>query len=602
MSIRWKFVIICVSVVFLVMVVTGTIIIFTLRSDAAAGSHSDMRDWADEIAFHVIGHSLRLMDDDADLTSEDDINRLENSFREPFRELASNRLPIGMDAFIINASYRRTAEGTQPTEYSDRISSDVIISALVGNASFLAFRSRSNPITGDVERWFEYARPVYLIDDYTPTYIIYMRDSADDFLNNLDDITRTIFVGGIIALGAAILLIIVFSIPLTQNLLSLNKSIKSFKVGGEPITLTGANDEIGQLAESYNNMSQELNNSMIAITGEKNKMEIIMYNMSDGVLAYDGDGVLIHSNYACEELLGLSDARTMSMSELFNALNLDIPHDTDYDKIEDIIIKRGEKFVNASFNSHKNEAGDVQGLVIVLQDITKHMRLDNMRKEFVANVSHELRTPLTTIKGYAETLVDGAGDDPAIRNEFLEIINTESDRMATIIKDLLELSRFDDNRADFDFAMADLISLAKNNVINHRIMAKKQKKAIVFKTDLQQAVIRMDSDRINQVFNNIISNSLRYSHSGAKIEISIEEREHHYLVYISDTGIGIPKEDLRNIFERFYRADKARSRELGGTGLGLSIAKEIVEAHNGRIYASSELGVGTTMTLRFQKP
>jgi two-component system sensor histidine kinase VicK len=269
--------------------------------------------------------------------------------------------------------------------------------------------------------------------------------------------------------------------------------------------------------------------------------------------------------------------------------------------MEDITIGRGDKFINATFNTHKDENGEILGVIIVFQDITKHMRLDNMRKDFVANVSHELRTPLTTIMSYAETILDGSVDDRAMHDDFLGIIHSESLRMAAIIKDLLELSRFDSKRMEFDFEPADLVALVTENVQSHKITAEKQGKTISLVNGPAKANIMMDSARISQVLDNIISNSLRYSLEGAKISIEMVEREESYMVYIHDDGIGIPKEDLRMIFDRFYRVDKARSRELGGTGLGLSIAKEIVETHGGRINAASELGVGTTMTLRLPK-
>lgn len=603
MSIRWKFAIICIALVFLSMIATGTFIIFSLRQDETENARLELQRWADQVYFRVMQDTLDILPQGVDITTGEGVFELEELFVEPFNAFIAQPLfASGMDAFIINAHDRLTIQGTQPNQYFDSISNSVVITALVGNADFSAFRSYPNPITGEIETWFEYARPIFL--DYSsalPNYVIYMRTSADAFLEGLENTTRTIFVGAAIALGAAIILIIAFSIPLTQNLLHLNKKITSFEVGDAPILLEGANDEIGQLANSFNSMSSELNKSMVTITDEKNKMEIIMYNMSDGVLAYDKSGALIHSNYACEELLGINNARNMSMTELFRTVGVYIPINADYNSIEDRTIKRGDKFINASFNSHKNENGVVQGLVVVLQDITKHIRLDNMRKEFVANVSHELRTPLTTIKSYAETLMEGAGDNPEIRDGFLSVINAESDRMTTIIKDLLELSRFDDGHMELNFNTDDLISLAQKNIQNHEINAKNQGKEITFTTELKVAYIKMDANRINQVFNNIISNSLRYSQEGAKINVDIQEREKHYLVYISDDGIGILKEDLRNIFERFYRADKARSRELGGTGLGLSIAKEIMEAHGGRIHAASQFGVGTTMTLRFPK-
>jgi two-component system sensor histidine kinase VicK len=310
---------------------------------------------------------------------------------------------------------------------------------------------------------------------------------------------------------------------------------------------------------------------------------------------------LIHSNHAGEELLGLAYIQDLPMTELFDTLGIELPDIDEMDNKEDVIIERGDKYVNATFNTHKDENGEILGVIIVFQDITKHMRLDNMRKDFVANVSHELRTPLTTIMSYAETILDGPVDDPNMRDDFLGIIYNESVRMAAIIKDLLELSKFDSGRLEFDFGLADLVALVTENVQSHRITAEKQGKTISLFSGPAVANIKMDSARINQVLNNIISNSLRYSLEGAKIAVEIQERQESYLVYIHDDGIGIPKEDLRMIFDRFYRVDKARSRELGGTGLGLSIAREIVEAHGGRINVSSELGVGTTMTLRLPR-
>jgi two-component system sensor histidine kinase VicK len=340
---------------------------------------------------------------------------------------------------------------------------------------------------------------------------------------------------------------------------------------------------------------------MAAVTNEKNKMEIIMYSMSDGVLAYDENGMLIHSNYACEELLGIENIGRMSMYELFDEIGIDFPEGKSIDNMEDSTINLGDKYVNVNFNPYKSQDDHTQGVIIVFQDITRHMLLDNMRKDFVATVSHEIRTPLTTIKSYAETLLDGAAEDANLRSEFLSVINNEADRMATIVKDLLELSRFDSNRMEFDFETTDLVALVTANVRQHKISGEKLNKEIAFVSNLNTAYVYIDPESINQVLDNIITNSFRYSGDDAKTEVEIRESRLFYMVYITDNGIGIPKEDLRQVFERFYRVDKARSRELGGTGLGLSIAKEIMEAHGGRINASSELGRGTTMMLRFPK-
>lgn len=596
MSIRWKLVIISVALVFIVMVTIGTFVLYALRLDAENTARVELYHWVDHLRITVIYDAFAFAVDQYDLE-----DRIVNNF-EP---LVTGRLPSGLEAFVITATgLPRTLDtNAQPRGHYSSISRSVITSALVGGTQFSTTRSYPNPF-GDVVSWFEYAEPIFLSNQDYPDFVIYLRMSADDFFDNLDTTRNIIVLSSAMALGASTLLAIVFSVPLTRNLLKLNSEIKSFKIDSDQATkiqLKGANDEVGDLAESFNIMSDQLHQGIVEITNEKNKLEIIMYNMTDGVLAYDARGMVIHSNHACEELLTIDRLAEMSMTEFFDMLDIAIP-DEGIGNMEDVIISRGDKFLNASFNAHKNAKNEIQGLIIVLQDITRHMRLDNMRKEFVANVSHELRTPLTTIKSYAETLMDGAAEMPDMRNQFLEIINNESDRMATIIKDLLDLSRFDDKRMEFDMELQDIVKLLTKNLHSHVITAEKDGKSITFHSNVDEAYIMMDSARINQVINNIISNSLRYSHQGAKIQVEFQQRGIFYMVYIHDNGIGIPKEDLRMIFERFYRVDKARSRELGGTGLGLSIAREIMEGHGGRIHASSELGVGTTMVLRFPKP
>ncbi|MCL2855012.1 MAG: cell wall metabolism sensor histidine kinase WalK [Defluviitaleaceae bacterium] len=594
MSIRWKLVIISVALVFIVMVAIGTFVLYALRLDAENSARSELALWADDLYINVINHSFSAA---ADL--EDFESRISNSF-EP---LATQRLPVGMDAFIITAAGPpQTLEtNARPRGHYAFITRSVITSALAGLGDFDTSRSYPDAF-GETNSWFEYARPIFLTSYHYPDYVVYMRMSANEFFDGLDVTRNIITLASAMALGVATLLAIAFSMPLTKNLFALSREIKDFKVGdATKINLPGANDEVGDLAESFNTMSGHLRKNIAEMTNEKNKMEIIMYNMTDGVLAYDGKGLLIHSNHACEELLAMDRIAEMPMEEIFAVLDIEIPPEG-VDNMEDVTISRGEKFINASFNAHKNAKGEIQGVIVVLQDITRHMRLDNMRKEFVANVSHELRTPLTTIKSYAETLLDGAGENPDLRDEFLEVINNESDRMTAIIRDLLELSRFDNKRMEFEFELGDVVALLEKNLHSHAITAEKQGKTITLHSEVARADVMMDAARIDQVVNNIVSNALRYSHAGAKIDVEVQERGLFYMVYIHDNGIGIPKEDLRMIFERFYRVDKARSRELGGTGLGLSIAREIMEGHGGRIHASSELGVGTTMTLRFPKP
>ena len=603
MSIRWKLAIMFISLVFLVMMSTGTFIIVSLRISEENARAGNLEGRALDIYSTVIEAAFNM----PDFNPADGRDALEALFTQSFSELVSNRISEDIQAFIISGENFITLEtnADRSTDFYNFMTQQVVITALQGNASFSAWRSYLDHL-GNPSAWFEFAMPVFL-DGFgssdMPDYVIYIRSSAEVFNANLRRITQTIGLVSIFALVASSVLSVIFAGSLTQNLLRLNKKIKEFKVGdnAEPIAAKIANDEIGQLAISFSNMEEDLKKGMATLTNEKNKMEIIMYNMSDGVLAYDESGVLIHSNYACEELLGMENIRRISMAELFEKLNIDLPEDGSIENMEDSVIKIGEKYINTGFNTYKDHSGHILGVIIVFQDITKHMLLDNMRKEFVANVSHEIRTPLTTIKAYTETLIDGAAESEDLRNEFLSVINSEADRMTAIVKDLLELSRFDSKRMEFDYKFTDLVELVSANVRQHKVRGKKLGKEINFTSHVISAHIHVDPERINQVLNNIITNSFRYSGDNAKIDVDIHESGRFYMVYITDNGIGIPKEDLRRVFERFYRVDKARSRELGGTGLGLSIAKEIMEAHGGRINVSSELGEGTTMMLRFPK-
>jgi len=587
------------ALVFLVMILAGTFIIMSLNSQQEDHQAAELALQAGGVRTSVFDSAISQAGPDTVIGS----NEFEELFHQPFAIMVAERLPIGMEAFIISGSTRLTIEASPGAAgFYDSLTSQVVISALNGQQSFAARSNYPNHLGQNI-RWYELAVPIFLSESDFPDYVIYVRSNAEDFIELLDTITATIALAALLALFGASVLSIIFAGSLTQNLLHLNKRINEFKVGmaAEPIAVEIIKDEIGQLAQSFGNMSKELNDGMAAITNEKNKMEIIMYNMSDGILAYDEAGVLLHSNHACEELLGISSIGDLSMGELFFKVGIDFIPGQSLESMQDTIINIEEKYVNVGFNPYKDDIGNTKGSIIVFQDITKHMLLDNMRKEFVANVSHEIRTPLTTIKSYAETLIDGAGEIPDLRNEFLSVINNEADRMAQIIKDLLELSRFDSKRMDIEFKYTDLVAIVKGNASQHKLYSEKNNKEINFTTELSSAHIYMDPARINQVLNNIITNSLRYSDDGAKVNVEITESGHHYMVYINDNGIGIPKEDLRSVFERFYRVDKARSRELGGTGLGLSIAKEIMEAHGGRINVSSELGVGTTMMLRFPK-
>ena len=273
--------------------------------------------------------------------------------------------------------------------------------------------------------------------------------------------------------------------------------------------------------------------------------------------------------------------------------------------------------VNIMHKAQKLAAGDFEQSIIVRSDdeigklskafnymakelkntMTEQQRLENMRREFVANVSHELKTPITSIKSYAETLLDGGIDDFETTVRFLEVINTEADRMTRLVRDLLQLSRIDNAQMKWSMKPFNITALIANVTDRLQMEVRNKEQTLNFKIKNETSEITGDRDRLEQVFVNVITNAIKYTPKGGSIDVNIEQSEKVFRVKVSDTGVGIPEADIPRIFERFYRVDKARSRDMGGTGLGLAIAKEIIEAHGGGIYAKSTVDKGTEIVI-----
>lgn len=362
-------------------------------------------------------------------------------------------------------------------------------------------------------------------------------------------------------------------------------------------------DEVGQLTEMFNYLTIRLKSSLEDIYREKNKIETILAHMTDGVIAVDKAGIIIHANPASYKMLGIDEeglynkyfdsmAEQLKLGISFKDLFEDSDKNFNILNINNLIIK-------ISVVVFKNESGEKEGAIIVLQDVTEQEKLDKMRKEFVANVSHELRTPLTSIKSYTETLLDGAVENKEYTINFLKVINSESERMTRLVKDLLQLSKLDYDKMEWNMKRLDIRSILKDCAFKMEISARQKNQTITFEAEDNIPEINGDKDRIEQVFINIISNAIKYTPEDGSIHVSAKVKDENVEIKISDTGIGIPKDDLPRLFERFYRVDKARSRAMGGTGLGLSIAKNIVEAHKGTIRIESEYGKGTDVILNF---
>ncbi len=350
-----------------------------------------------------------------------------------------------------------------------------------------------------------------------------------------------------------------------------------------------------ELSKKVEMAKEELNEA----TRQKNQMETILLHMTDGLIAFNMDEEIIHINRAAKQFLNIKEEKTFS--EIFSKFDVDI-------NLEKIIylenwtssekkLSVDDRTINLFFAPFKNENDRPAGVIVVVQDITEHVKLDSMRKRFVADVSHELKTPITSIMGYADTLLEG-GVDAEFSKKFLERISTEAARMSRLVSDLLTLSKYDTSKVKAEKAEFDLGELVKYTFEGLDIeMKKKSQNAECFVT-ANVPLVYADKNGIERVVLNILTNAIKYTPEGGTIKVYVGFVYNDAYIKIIDNGIGIPKEDLDKIFERFYRVDKARTREMGGTGLGLSIAKEILDQNNSMIDIKSEPGKGTEVVIR----
>ena len=355
-------------------------------------------------------------------------------------------------------------------------------------------------------------------------------------------------------------------------------------------------DEIGILSDTFDEMSAQLETTLRQVEEERNKLDTLFQHMADGMVAFDSDGMLLQFNAAAEEMLDRKLDESLRYTDVFPEVQVrqeDVALDG---RSIEIDYAAGPRFLKIYFAPIRLGA-EGKGLMAVLHDVTEQRKLDDSRREFVANVSHELRTPLTNVRGYAETLMSADDIDRDIQMRFLGVISSEADRMTRIVKDLLTLTRLDYNRMEMHMQRMDLRELGQKAAAAMEGQAKNQGLTLTCDLPAEMPAVTGDPERIQQVIINIITNAIKYNKPQGSIAITGGVEADQVFLRVEDTGIGVPKADLERLFERFYRVDKARSRESGGTGLGLAIAKQIVETHGGRIGFDSEYGKGSIVTL-----
>lgn len=430
-------------------------------------------------------------------------------------------------------------------------------------------------------------------------YIIYIYDNRQAVQDLNGDLFMLIVQAMIFGLISSVLLSFLLSKTMITPIERLTDGAKRVAAGDFSHKIgVGSKDEIGVLTANFNSMARQLQATIREAENERNKLDTLFLHMTDGVVAFSREGNVVQKNPAAEDMLGRSIRVDSTYTELFKdvapleqILELQQPG---YLGAERTVGDRSLELLLAPFDQESAEGG----VMVVIHDVTDRRRTEELRREFVANVSHELRTPLTNIRSYAETLADGAGEiPPAMEKNFLGVILNESDRMTHIVQDLLTLSRFDSGKSElrlapfpFDQAVRDIYSA---------VLMEAQRRGHRLSLDLEPTLPQMvgDRERILQVMMNVVSNAIKYTPDGGQIRISAGRSGEQVWMEVSDNGIGIPPEDRPRIFERFYRVDKARSRESGGTGLGLSIAREIVERHEGTIFLVDRPGPGTTIRI-----
>ncbi len=405
-----------------------------------------------------------------------------------------------------------------------------------------------------------------------------------------------------LALSITVLLGIVLARTITEPIKEVTSKAEKMAKGdyGQVITVK-SNDEVGQLTQMFNYMSSRLKNTLEEVFNEKNKVDTIVTHMTDGIIAVNNHGKIIHANPAVFGIFNIEEQEleNSSFDDFAKEYGLSITTEELFNGSEKNhnIISINKSIIKMNVEPFKNEKNEINGVIVVLQDVTEQEKLDKMRKEFVANVSHELRTPLTTIKSYTETLLDGALENKEYTINFLNVINSESDRMTRLVKDLLQLSKLDYDNIQWNMREINLTSILQECLYKMDISAKQKGQKLTFESEADKLEGFGDKDRIEQVIINIISNAIKYTPENGEIKVMTANDKEYNVITVTDTGIGIPKEDIPRLFERFYRVDKARSRAMGGTGLGLSIAKQIVEAHKGYIKIESEYGKGTQVII-----
>lgn len=511
----------------------------------------------------------------------------------------------GTTAIMVLDSFGRVISSTRQKEElrGQRIIQEEITRALTG--------SRSEDIRLDPEtkeRVTYLALPVR--SGEKTLGIVYLIGSLEPIYDTLREIQYIFLTGAVLVIGITVLLGFFLARTITGPIQEVTSKAAQIAHGDYRQRISvRSQDEIGRLGEMFNYLSLRLDATLREISSEKGKVEAILNHMTDGIVALNRDGRVLHVNPTARRLLAIPEgaepdaerlAPLVAQEDILELLN------TGRSKTAELTLGQPKNTIVAGFVPFQTQEADqdspVSGVLIVLHDVSKERELIRIQQEFVANVSHELRTPLTTLKSYTETLLSGAMYQPDICLSFLATMEKETERMVRLVKDLLVLSQMDYQQVAWRKERQPVNGLITEVASEFRVKSRDESRTLSVSVPEQPLVLCFDRDKLKQVLINIVQNAFKYTGPGGQIGVRLEDAGPFAEISVTDDGIGIPSQEMDRVFERFYRVDKARSRDFGGTGLGLSIAKEIIDAHGGHILIHSEPNQGTRVTIRLPYP
>ncbi|MCW3488945.1 cell wall metabolism sensor histidine kinase WalK [Dethiobacter alkaliphilus] len=504
------------------------------------------------------------------------------------------------DIMVLDA-FGRVVSSSRPEEQlqGQRIFQEEITRALTGSRSE---EIRLEPETRERVKYL--ALPVR--SGEKTLGVVYLIGSLEPIYATLREIQFIFLTGAVLVIGVTVLLGFFLAKTITGPIQEVTSKAAQIAHGDfrQRITIH-SQDEIGRLGQMFNYLSRQLDATLREISSEKGKVEAILNHMTDGIVALNRDGQVLHVNPTAHRLLGLneeSEPTAEVLGQLVAPVDLAVILNTGRQESREILLQPHQQLIVASYVPFhtQDEITDTEflsGVLIVLHDVTKERELIRIQQEFVANVSHELRTPLTTMKSYTETLLGGAMYEPETCLSFLSTMEKETERMVRLVKDLLVLSQLDYRQVAWRKEKLPLNELVSEVVNELRVKFQEEPRHVSVELPETTVWHCFDRDKMKQVLINVIQNSFKYTAEQGLIRIALEVAEDQAVIHVADDGIGIPPEDVKRVFDRFYRVDKARSRDFGGTGLGLSIAREIVEAHGGSITVCSEPEQGTQFTI-----